>query len=243
MPRYADNDLRNLLGNDDGPDDRYGSKRPSPKRASRAEGRDAHQTRRTGRRSDEQTVRAVRDGKPAQKPSSGLYDRLAEQFLAQDWIATHRGNTTMAPAIEVGDTGRPLIAKILRDKVAGEKRFEGRDEEKIEEVIVYAMKHYFDRLDNSERRGRLVNQFVSADWWDTLLPEAIDHWHTIRIDPEAFERGQREAEAYYAAWPKRDARPALPTNPREAAARFEQAAEQILAETNRPNYDDCEPLT
>lgn len=239
MARYADNDPRSLLG-DDEPGARYADKRPAQRRASRVDGSGGrpHQTRGAPRRSAEQTVREVREGKPAQKPASGLYDRLADQFLAQDWVATHRGNTEMVAAIEVGDTGRPLIAKILRDKVTSEKRFAGRDEEKIEEVVEYAMKHFFDRLENAERRGRLVNQFVSSDWWDTLIPESIDHWQTIRVDPEAFERGKQEADAFYAAWPKRDARPARPTTPREAADRFLQ----ILAKDNTPDYDDCEPL-
>ncbi|WP_020142243.1 hypothetical protein [Terracoccus sp. 273MFTsu3.1] len=241
MTRYADNDPRALLG-DEPSGDRYGSKKPpaAPRGKPRSTGGtgSTRQTRATARRSDEETVRQVRDGKPQNKASSGLYDTLAEQFLSQDWIATHRGNTATVPTIEVGDTGRPLIAKILRDKVASEKRFEGRDDEKIAEVVEYAMKHFFDRLDNDLRRGRLVNQFVSSDWWDTLIPEAIDHWHAVRIPPEVFERGRQEAEAFYAAWPTRDARPARPTNPREAAERFEQ----ILA-ANRPNYDDCEPLT
>lgn len=158
------------------------------------------------------------------EPAGDVFGRLADLFLSQPWIAAHRGNDALLKPVPV-DTGLGLTAKILRERIEKEPRFEGRSEEKIEEVVEYAMKHFFDRLDNSQRSGRHVNQFVSSDWWDTLIPEAIDHWQTIRIGPEAFERGRQEAEAFYAAWPKRDAR-----TPR------------LLIRTDHPNYDDCEEL-
>jgi hypothetical protein len=240
----SEGDPRNVYGDYDHPDPKSSARRSrvSARNDDYRHPAQAQTSRRSAgkpRRSPEETVRAVREGKPAERASSGLYDRLAEQFLSQDWVATHRGNTTITPQIEVGDTGKPLIAKILRDKITSEKRFEGRSEDKIEEVVEYAMKHFFDRLANDERSGRLVNRFVASDWWDTLIPEAIDHWVTVRIPDEAFERGAARAKEFYANWPKKERRPRAADDPVfMALARFQQA----IANTDHPNYDDCEEL-
>lgn len=215
-------------------------------RAAAASPSRARQPRSTGKKPDEFSREAVvAEAKAAREAMSirSIYYNLADSFINQPWIHTYRGDTDRLGTVKVG-LGPKLVAKLISEQVASDKSMKGWSDERISEVVDYAMKHFFDRVPNDERDpNSILRRFLHQDWWDHLIEEAVDHFTMARVVMPSFEESARKAEEFYANWPKPTPRRPPAKTVREAADRFNEVYARHLAEIeSADSLTDEEPL-
>lgn len=145
-------------------------------------------------------TRRTREGLPprsayekAAPASRGIYDRLAMVFRDAPCYVSQ---------------GAPLLAKLLQERVEGEPLIvqhkttgQRRPDSLVEELVTYMIERFWERLPNDLRKTNPLNVFLSADVWNPLVEETLDHQDTIRLSAANWVRGGPaavEADPFYA---------------------------------------------
>lgn len=110
--------------------------------------------------------------------SRGIYDHLAMVFRDAPCYISQ---------------GAPLLAKLLQDRVEAEplltkhlRTGERRNDALIQDMVEYMIRRFWERVPN-DQRGNVLSTFLSADWWDGLVEETVDHQKTLRIPDSAWK--------------------------------------------------------
>ena len=121
--------------------------------------------------------RSAYDSAPKPAANRGIYDHLGMVF---------RDAPCFIPQ------GAPLLAKLLQERVESEDALvkhmvtgKRRSDALIQDLVEYMIRRFWER-DPNDQRGNPLNTFFSAEWWEPLVEESVDHQRTVRIPDTAW---------------------------------------------------------